>query len=131
VFNSGHDFSCVILTADGRLLAAAESLPIHVMIGPDLMTRAVKAFHPELRRGDAFLHNDPYRGGLHCPENTFFKPFFEGGELKGFAVCIGHIAEIGGMVPGAFCGEATEIFHEGLRVRPVKTKKAGKDVDEV
>ena len=35
------------------------------------------------------------------------------------------------MVPGAFCGEATEIFHEGLRVPPVKTKKAGKDVDEV
>ena len=49
----------------------------------------------------------------------------------GFAVCIGHIAEIGGMVPGAFCGEATEIFHEGLRVPPVKIKKKGVDVDEV
>ena len=49
----------------------------------------------------------------------------------GFAVCIGHIAEIGGMVPGAFCGEATEIFHEGLRVPPVKIRKAGKDVEEV
>ena len=49
----------------------------------------------------------------------------------GFAVCIGHIAEIGGMVPGAFCGEATEIFHEGLRVPPVKIKKAGQDVEEV
>jgi N-methylhydantoinase B len=35
------------------------------------------------------------------------------------------------MVPGAFCGEATEIFHEGLRVPPIKIKKAGKDVDEV
>ena len=35
------------------------------------------------------------------------------------------------MVPGAFCGEATEIFHEGLRVPPVKIKKAGEDVEEV
>ena len=77
------------------------------------------------------LHNDPYRGGLHCPEHTFFKPFFADGDLLGFAVCIGHIAEIGGMVPGAFCGEATEIFHEGLRVPPVHIKKAGVDVDEV
>ena len=77
-----------------------------------------------LEEGDVILHNDPYRGGLHCPEHTFFKPFFVDGELIGFAVCIGHIAEIGGMVPGAFCGEATEIFHEGLRVPPVKIKKA-------
>ena len=69
------------------------------------------------------LHNDPYRGGLHCPEHTFFKPFFVDGELLGFAVCIGHIAEIGGMVPGAFCGEATEIFHEGLRVPPVQDQE--------
>jgi 5-oxoprolinase (ATP-hydrolysing)/N-methylhydantoinase B len=84
-----------------------------------------------LEEGDVILHNDPYRGGLHCPEHTFFKPFFVDGELLGFAVCIGHIAEIGGMVPGAFCGEATEIFHEGLRVPPVKIKKAGVDVDEV
>ena len=37
VLNTAHDFSCVVLTADCRLLAAAESLPIHVMIGPDLM----------------------------------------------------------------------------------------------
>ena len=35
------------------------------------------------------------------------------------------------MAPAGFCGEATEIFHEGLRVPPVKIKKAGKDVDDV
>jgi 5-oxoprolinase (ATP-hydrolysing)/N-methylhydantoinase B len=84
-----------------------------------------------LGEGDVILHNDPYRGGLHCPEHTFFKPFFSKGELMGFAVCIGHVAEIGGMVPGAFCGEATEIFHEGLRVPPVKIRKKGEDVEEV
>ncbi|MBV9758139.1 MAG: hydantoinase B/oxoprolinase family protein, partial [Alphaproteobacteria bacterium] len=53
------------------------------------------------------------------------------GELLGFAVCIGHVAEVGGMVPGGFAGEATEIFHEGLRVPPIKIKKRGEDVDEV
>jgi N-methylhydantoinase B/oxoprolinase/acetone carboxylase alpha subunit len=49
----------------------------------------------------------------------------------GFAVAIGHIQEVGGMVPGGFCGEATEIFHEGIRVPPVKIKKRGKDNVEV
>ena len=43
VLNSGHDFSCAILTADCRLLTAAESLPIHIMIGPDLMCRSILA----------------------------------------------------------------------------------------
>lgn len=49
----------------------------------------------------------------------------------GFAVAIGHLAEVGGMAPGGFCGEATEIFHEGLRVPPVKIKKRGEDNVEV
>ena len=35
------------------------------------------------------------------------------------------------MVPGGFAGEATEMFHEGLRVPPVKIKKRGKDVEDV
>ena len=34
-------------------------------------------------------------------------------------------------MPGGFPGEATEIFHEGLRVPPVKLIKRGKDVPEV
>jgi N-methylhydantoinase B/oxoprolinase/acetone carboxylase alpha subunit len=38
---------------------------------------------------------------------------------------------IAGLVPGAFCGEATEIFHEGLRVPTVKIRKEGRDVEEV
>ena len=46
VLNTAHDFSCVVLTADCRLLAAAESLPIHIMIGPDMMCRAVQRHHP-------------------------------------------------------------------------------------
>ncbi|MEQ9121003.1 MAG: hydantoinase B/oxoprolinase family protein, partial [Alphaproteobacteria bacterium] len=53
------------------------------------------------------------------------------GRLEGFAVAIGHIAEVGGMVPGGFCGEATEIFHEGLRVPPVKIKRRGVDNEDV
>ena len=49
----------------------------------------------------------------------------------GFSVAIGHIQEVGGMVPGGFCGEATEVFHEGIRVPPVKIKKRGEDNVEV
>lgn len=132
IFNEGLDFTCALADAKGDMIACAEFCPTMIGGMPLLIkTCAQEIPFATLREGDVIVHNDPYRGGLHCPEHTFFKPFFEDGELLGFAVCIGHIAEIGGMVPGAFCGEATEIFHEGLRVPPVKIKKAGEDVDEV
>jgi N-methylhydantoinase B/oxoprolinase/acetone carboxylase alpha subunit len=62
--------------------------------------------------------NDPYRGGLHRPEHTFFKPVFVDGKPIGFAVPIGHVCEVGGMARAGFAGEPTEVFHEGLRVPP-------------
>ncbi len=65
VLNTGHDFSCCIVTQAGELLAVGESLPIHVTSGPDLMARTMSRFHPVLRRGDAFLHNSPYHGNSH------------------------------------------------------------------
>ena len=33
---------------------------------------------------------------------------------------IGHMTEVGGMVPGGFAGDATEVFQEGIRFPPVK-----------
>ena len=132
IFNEGLDFTCALADAKGDMIACAEFCPTMIGGMPLLIKTCAQEIPFEtLEEGDIILHNDPYRGGLHCPEHTFFKPFFVDGELLGFAVCIGHIAEIGGMVPGAFCGEATEIFHEGLRVPPVKIQKAGRDVEEV
>ena len=132
IFNEGLDFTCALADAKGDMIACAEFCPTMIGGMPLLIkTCAQEIPFDTLEEGDIILHNDPYRGGLHCPEHTFFKPFFSNGKLLGLAVCIGHIAEIGGMVPGAFCGEATEIFHEGLRVPPVKIRKRGVDVEEV
>jgi N-methylhydantoinase B len=132
IFNEGLDFTCALADPKGDMIACAEFCPTMIGGMPILIKSCAQEIPFEtLQEGDIIVHNDPYRGGLHVPEHTFFKPFFVDGELLGFAVCIGHIAEIGGTVPGAFCGEATEIFHEGLRVPPVKIMKADQDVEEV
>src|SRR3954464_7863970 len=68
VLNRAKDFSCCLLTRDGDLLAAADSLPIHVLSGPDLMARSMVQFHPNLKRGDAFFHNSPYHGCSHAAD---------------------------------------------------------------
>ena len=51
VLNRAKDFSCCILTADHQLLAVAESLPIHVLSGPDIMAASMAEFHPVLKKG--------------------------------------------------------------------------------
>jgi len=132
IFNEALDFTCALSDVEGEMIAVAEFCPAQIG-GMPLIIKTCSQEIPvdTLEEGDVIVHNDPYRGGLHTPEHTFFKPVFVDGELMGFAVSCGHIAEVGGMVPGAFAGEATEIFHEGLRVPPLKIVKAGKDVEEV
>ena len=132
IFNEALDFSCAIANTDGDMIACAEFCPAQIG-GMPLMAKSIIKEIPldDIYEGDVLLHNDPYRGGLHTPEHTFFKPIFCEGELRGFAVSIGHIAEVGGMVPGGFPGEATEIFHEGLRLPPIKIVKRGVMNDDV
>lgn len=132
IFSESLDFTCGLALPTGELVATGDFCPSMIGGMPLLLRSCVQEIEIEdLEPGDVIVHNDPYRGGLHTPEHTFFKPVFVDGALIGFSVAIGHVAEVGGMAPAGFPGEATEIFHEGLRVPPVKIKRAGKDNDDV
>lgn len=132
IFNEALDFTCGIASPTGEMLAVAEFCPAQIG-GMPLLIRSCLQEIPlsDIQEGDVLVHNDPYRGGLHTPEHTLFCPVYVDGEIIAFTVAIGHVAEVGGMVPGGFPSEATEIFHEGIRVPPVKIKKRGEDVPEV
>jgi N-methylhydantoinase B/oxoprolinase/acetone carboxylase alpha subunit len=132
IFNEAEDFTCALASPDGEMIAVAEFCPAQIG-GVPLLIRSMVNELPlsEIDEGDVIIHNDPYRGGLHTPEHTCFKPVYIDGEVVAFAVAIGHFVEVGGMSPGGFAGEATEIFHEGMRTPPVKIKKRGEDVPEV
>ena len=132
IFNEALDFTCAIASPRGEMLAVAEFCPAQIGGMPLLIKSCLEEIPlSEIEPGDVLVHNDPYRGGLHTPEHTLFCPVYVDDELIAFTVAIGHIAEVGGMVPGGFPAEATEIFHEGIRVPPVKIKKRGEDVPEV
>ncbi|MDA0821272.1 MAG: hydantoinase B/oxoprolinase family protein [Proteobacteria bacterium] len=132
IFNEALDFTCGIASPQGEMLAAAEFCPAQIGGMPLLIKSCLEEIPlSEIEPGDVIVHNDPYRGGLHTPEHTLFCPVYVCDELVAFTVAIGHVAEVGGMVPGGFPSEATEIFHEGIRVPPVKIKKRGADVPEV
>lgn len=125
ILNSSRDFSTAICGADGRLVAQAEHIPVHVGALP-LATKAVcDAFGGDIHPGDVFLLNDPYFGGSHLPDLTAFVPVFIDSELSFWTVNRAHHSDIGGATHGAYNAAATEIWHEGLRVPPIRLYDRG------
>ena len=53
----------------------------------------------------------------------FVQPFFRDGRLWCWLANTGHWPDTGGMVPGGFSANATEVEQEGLRLPPVKLYK--------
>lgn len=132
IFNEALDFSCVIFTPRGEMIGQAEFCP--TMIGS--AQYAVKWTIEELgldsfEPGDVVIHNDPYRGQCHMPEHMVLKPVFFGKKLRFFVANIAHVGEIGGMAPGSFAADATEVYQEGLRLPPIKIMKRGEYVKDV
>src|SRR3979411_2283029 len=131
IFSEALDFTCGLAEMNGDLMAVADYCPSQIGGMPLLVKSCLQEIPvSEIEEGDVILHNDPYRGGLHTPEHTFFKPVFVAGSLSGFAAGLRHALGVGGRRAGCG-GEAREVFHEGLRVPPVKIKRAGKDVDDI
>ena len=119
VLNRAKDFSCCIVTAAGELLTAEESLPIHVLSGPDLMARWMKEIHPDLKRGDVFLHNSPYHGNSHPADHTLLMPVIdEAGAHRFTVVAKAHQADIGNSVPTTYHGTARDVYEEGALLFP-------------
>lgn len=133
VLNTARDFSCCIVTADCALLSTAESLPIHVLSGPDLMAAAMKEFHPALRQGDAFLHNSPYHGCSHPADHTILVPVVdEGGHHRFTVVAKAHQADCGNAIPTTYHGTARDVYEEGALIFPaVQVQRGYETIDDI
>lgn len=133
VLNRAKDFSCCIVTADCQLLAAAESLPIHVLSGPDMMARTMKEFHPDLKRGDAFFHNSPYHGCSHPADLTVLVPVIDEEGVHRFTVLAkAHQADIGNSEPTTYMATARDVYNEGALIfAACKVQSDYRDIDDI
>lgn len=127
IIYEGHDFSCALVTADGRLVAQSlDDSPIHIFAVPYSTAEVVKAFGDDIHDGDIFLHNDPYTGGTHLNDVLMLYPVFNGDALALFVATRCHWGDVGGMTPGSLSGRAKEIYQEGLRITPTRICERGK-----
>jgi N-methylhydantoinase B len=123
----GGDASNAIFDAKGRLVAQNETTPLLHLCSLRPSLHSVIADFPleTMREGDVYLTNDPFRGGIHSNDILLFKPVFHKGRPVFFTGTLIHVADIGGMSAGGLPANATEIYHEGLVLPPVKFHDAG------
>jgi N-methylhydantoinase B len=131
ILNSSRDFSTALTDGEGRLVAQAEHVPIHVGALPWAVRSVLGAFAGRIRPGDLYLLNDPYHGGNHLPDLTVLLPVFAGGRLIFWSINRAHQSDIGGSTHGAYNPGATEIWQEGIRIPPLKLYDAGDLRDDV
>ena len=117
------DFSCALFDRTGALIANAPHIPVHLgsmgeSIHHILETRGNAADGRGIHRGDAYVLNDPYRGGTHLPDITVIVPVFYGeqAEPSAFVAARGHHADIGGIAPGSMPPDSRSIVQEGVLV---------------
>jgi N-methylhydantoinase B len=133
IIRESRDFSCVILDRNGRLIVAPPMF-FHAPVYRHLVARILEVYGKvdAIREGDVFVSNHPYEGGLpHVSDMAFIAPVFADGKIVAFSGSIAHKADVGGAVPGSTSANATEIFHEGLLLPPVKIWEAGEPQPDI
>lgn len=127
IIYEGHDFSCALVSGDGRQVAQGlADHPLHIFAVPYSTRQVVEAFAGDIHEGDLFLHNDPYTGGTHLNDVLMLHPVFLDGELVMFAATRCHWNDVGGMTPGSLSGRVNEIYQEGIRITPTRLCDRGR-----
>jgi N-methylhydantoinase B len=112
-----RDASTALFDAAGEMVMQAEHIPVHLGAMPDAVA-AVRGH--EQRPGDAWILNDPYRGGTHLPDITLVSPLFDGGALLAFAANRAHHADVGGSTPGSMPARSRSLDEEGVVIPPTR-----------
>lgn len=119
-----NDFSCALLDKNGKLVANAPHIPVHLGSLGICVRKVAESIRME--PGDTIITNHPGFGGSHLPDITLITPVFTTGEsLIGYVVNRAHHAEIGGKTPGSMPPDAKYLTDEGVIIPPVHLVKAG------
>jgi 5-oxoprolinase (ATP-hydrolysing) len=113
------DFSCALFTAKGDLVVNAPHIPVHL----GGMSECIKCLMEDvfdMKPGDVFITNDPFRGGSHLPDVTVITPIFYQGQRLFFTASRAHHAEIGGIAPGSMPPFAKSLAEEGVLLRALR-----------
>jgi len=115
------DHSAAIFDSEGRLLAQAEHIPVHLGSLPWGLRKTLDYCDREeieLVQSSMLMVNNPYIAGTHLNDVTVIRPIFHSERLVAFAANKAHHADVGGKVPGSISTNAKTLFEEGVVIDP-------------
>ena len=116
------DFTVGLYTAEGETVSIGLGLPSFIRGMAETVKAKLAHFGKDgIEPGDILVTNDAYTTGSHLYHFTFSLPIFHQGKLSGFACCMAHWTDVGGVLGGV----TTDIYSEGLQIPIVKYAKAG------
>jgi N-methylhydantoinase B len=119
IIREQHDFGMSLVDHRGWVVAGT------TFAG---QTLAEYASRTHVDPGDVVMFNDPYlsHGEIsHLGDTMLAVPIFWDGLLVAWGIAWGHHMDIGADAPAAMPTQATEIYHEGLQIPPVKLYERG------
>ena len=115
------DHSAAIFDDQGRLLAQAEHIPVHLGSLPSGLVKTLEYCHREgieLEKSSMIMVNNPYIAGTHLNDVTVIRPIYHANRLIAYAANKAHHADVGGNVPGSISIDAETLFDEGVVIDP-------------
>lgn len=122
------DHSCAVLDRDGRIVAQAEHIPVHLgsfKVGAKNIMSWLQDHDMALNDGDMLITNDPYISGTHMNDVALIAPVYFNGNVWAYVINKAHNVDVGGPVFGSLNPEAKNLFQEGLIIPPVRLLKNG------
>jgi 5-oxoprolinase (ATP-hydrolysing) len=111
------DFSCALFDNEGRLVANAPHVPVHLGSMGEAVRAIIRRRGAKMQQGDVYALNDPFAGGTHLPDVTVVTPVFGRSPHPLFWVASrGHHADIGGLTPGSMPPGSRTIEEEGVMI---------------
>lgn len=132
------DFSCAIFDHQGRLVANAPHLPVHLGSMQEAVKFQIHELGDNWLEGESILSNHPMAGGTHLPDITIITPFFLPQDNTSdqfiqvqsekintnrpifYVASKGHHADIGGISPGSMPSFSTTLVQEGFQTKSMK-----------
>src|SRR5438552_16085026 len=116
IYHSG-----AIFDDEGRLLAQAEHIPVHLGSLPLELRNTLDYCEKEnigLEESSMIIVNNPYIAGTHLNDVTVICPVYHSDSRVADAANKAHHSDVGGKVPGSISIDAKTLFEEGAVIDP-------------
>ncbi len=115
------DYTCAMFDPEGRLLATAEHIPVHLgsfSWGMKQTLKAIQEASKEIQEGEMWILNDPYLTGTHLNDVMVIRPVFYQGIRVAYVANKAHYVDVGGKHAGGISILSTSLEDEGWVIPP-------------